>query len=424
MIGSSRAWQLLTGVAGAWLLTSPAVTGCFAERDLTDVVGAGGAPTAACPGELCAAFLHTCTDGQRDGDETGTDCGGSCARCPDGQPCLTGADCQSAVCTAAQCAPPTCDDGARNGAETDVDCGGTCDQGCAAGQRCAENADCAGEQCSAQDSTCLPTCTDGVTNGGETDVDCGGPCAGCEDGEACGSSSDNCAGERYCDPSGVCAPQKVSGSSCKYAVECLSSYCVDDVCCSSSCDGTCQSCDAPSGTCNPIKKNEDPDDECAGPDVCDGDGACKKSLGESCADKEECASGECADNVCCYRSCAKICEACVEAKTGLPDGTCAYIPNGGDPDAECSSPGTCTGNGSCSAGAKNGVPCAFWSDCSSQKCVDGVCCETDCLGTCKACDVPESAGTCSLIPQGFDPDNECPSGPNLAGTCNGMAACQ
>lgn len=42
----------------------------------------------------------TCTDGIQNGDETGVDCGGSCAACP------------------------TCTDGIQNGEETGVDCGG------------------------------------------------------------------------------------------------------------------------------------------------------------------------------------------------------------------------------------------------------------------------------------------------------------
>ncbi|MCI4649560.1 T9SS type A sorting domain-containing protein, partial [Phaeodactylibacter sp.] len=44
----------------------------------------------------------TCDDGIQNGDETGVDCGGSCAPCA------------------------TCDDGIQNGDETGVDCGGSC----------------------------------------------------------------------------------------------------------------------------------------------------------------------------------------------------------------------------------------------------------------------------------------------------------
>jgi len=45
----------------------------------------------------------TCTDGIQNGDETGVDCGGSCAVCP---------------------SEPSCTDGIQNGNETGVDCGG------------------------------------------------------------------------------------------------------------------------------------------------------------------------------------------------------------------------------------------------------------------------------------------------------------
>ncbi|MEZ4300195.1 MAG: hypothetical protein R3B70_34935 [Polyangiaceae bacterium] len=419
MIGSSRAWQLLTGLAGAWLLTSSAVTGCFAERDLTEVVGAGGAPTASCPGELCAAFLRTCTDGQRDGDETGTDCGGSCARCPDGQPCLTGADCQSAVCTAARCAPPACDDGARNGAETDVDCGGTCDQGCAAGQRCGENTDCAGEQCSGPNGTCLPTCTDGVTNGGETDVDCGGPCKGCQVGLQCAGSSLNCEPGTYCEGT-VCEKLKGNGVACESAEQCVSGFRADEVCCNDPCTEPCRACNlgASTGTCKSIPSGDDPANECAGDDVCDGNGACKKAPGATCALGSECASGECWDDVCCETACTDTCWACNEAATGKEDGQCAYILAGLDPHEECDGNDACWGNGACAMGkSENGLSCASAFACASNYCADGVCCATPCQTPCMGCALTGLKGICSPLPAGaFD---GCPGGK----PCDGNGAC-
>lgn len=83
----------------------------------------------------------TCNDGIQNGNETGVDCGGSCA------PCQT---------------EPTCNDGVQNGDETGVDCGGSC-------------APCQTE----------PTCNDGVQNGDETGVDCGGSCAPCNEPTEC-----------------------------------------------------------------------------------------------------------------------------------------------------------------------------------------------------------------------------------------------
>jgi len=69
---------------------------------------------ASCLGGPCAGSQPTCTDGIKNGNETGVDCGG-----PDCDPCPA----------------PTCTDGIKNGNETGVDCGGpdcdpcpTCDE--------------------------------------------------------------------------------------------------------------------------------------------------------------------------------------------------------------------------------------------------------------------------------------------------------
>jgi hypothetical protein len=73
--------------------------------------------------------VATCSDGIKNGTETGVDCGGSCTPCS------------------------TCSDGIKNGNETGIDCGGSC--------------------------TPCATCGDGIKNGTETGVDCGGTCTPC-----------------------------------------------------------------------------------------------------------------------------------------------------------------------------------------------------------------------------------------------------
>ena len=70
-----------------------------------------------------------CSNGIKDGNEDGVDCGGSCRRCA------------------------TCDDGIQNQNETGIDCGGTC-------RPCA-------------------SCSDGIKNQNETGIDCGGVCEPC-----------------------------------------------------------------------------------------------------------------------------------------------------------------------------------------------------------------------------------------------------
>jgi len=59
-------------------------------------------------------------------------------------------------------------------------------------------------------------------------------------------------------------------------------------------------------------------------------------------------------------------------------------------------------------GAINGTKCNVDGVvCASGKCVDGYCCNSDCKGTCEACNVAGKLGTCSDIPAGTDPDGEC-----------------
>jgi hypothetical protein len=74
---------------------------------------------------------NTCTDGLQNGNETDVDCGGgTCGACGDGRGCVVSRDCVSGVCNAGTCGTsqvlPTCSDGVRNGNETGVDCGGSC----------------------------------------------------------------------------------------------------------------------------------------------------------------------------------------------------------------------------------------------------------------------------------------------------------
>ncbi len=72
----------------------------------------------------------------------------------------------------------------------------------------------------------------------------------------------------------------------------------------------------------------------------------------------QCLSGFCPgdDGVCCDSACGSGCEACVSGKTGAPNGTCASITAGIDPEGECSDVGAancgangsgCDGNGAC-----------------------------------------------------------------------------
>jgi hypothetical protein len=75
-----------------------------------------------------------------------------------------------------------------------------------------------------------------------------------------------------------------------------------------------------------------------------------------------------------------------------------------------------------------GRPCGGGPECQSGFCVDGFCCESACAGTCRACDVAGSEGSCVPVPAGEDPAGECQRGPvrgcGLDGTCDGSGACR
>ncbi|HEY8380066.1 MAG TPA: hypothetical protein VIK91_26430 [Nannocystis sp.] len=58
----------------------------------------------------------TCDDGERNGDESDVDCGGSCPACADGKACKGPSDCQSGVCEGGVCVAKECD--------VDDDCAG------------------------------------------------------------------------------------------------------------------------------------------------------------------------------------------------------------------------------------------------------------------------------------------------------------
>ena len=72
-----------------------------------------------------------------------------------------------------------------------------------------------------------------------------------------------------------------------------------------------------------------------------------------------------------------------------------------------------------------GTKCGGDSACGTAGgCVDGYCCDTSCVGLCQACNVAGKEGTCSPVPQGTDPDNECTGTPPCGGDlCNGQGKC-
>jgi hypothetical protein len=248
------------------------------------------------------------------------------------------------------------------------------------------------------------------------------------------SAATTCDGAmQYCTGSGTCgANKKPNGAACTAATDCGSGFCVDSTCCNGACLGTCQACNVPGqlGACvNVPPGNQDTNatTACGGSQYCDASGTCqsgKKPNGAVCAAAADCGSNFCVDGVCCNATCADNCYACnlvgsVGTCTGVPTGTAD----------QCASPNYCDANHTCTAGKKpNGAVCTLDTDCASSLCVDGVCCDSACSGTCRSCKVTGSVGTCTLVPSGMDPRGSCkgtlPGSDACAGTCDGAGACK
>lgn len=121
-----------------------------------------------------------CVNTEWDGQETGDNCGGPvCHPCGVGNFCDVGSDCTMGVCEKGKCKAPEHSDGVKNGDETGIDCGYPEQPStpCNDGEGCLSAEGCKSSVCYL--GICqVPTCTDATKNGTETGVDCGGE--GCE----------------------------------------------------------------------------------------------------------------------------------------------------------------------------------------------------------------------------------------------------
>ncbi len=150
------------------------------------------------------------------------------------------------------------------------------------------------------------------------------------------------------------------------------------------------------------------------------------SRGGDCTQNSDCPTGYCTDGVCCERDECGTCEACNVIGSS---GTCGKIRGAIDADS-CTGGKSCDATGACKP--VNGQACKVGSDCASGSCVDEVCCDTECKGTCQACradlKASGSSGTCGPAKNGIDPKNDCPDDGALScqrdGQCDGAGRCR
>ncbi|NUP06334.1 MAG: PEGA domain-containing protein [Polyangiaceae bacterium] len=130
-----------------------------------------------------------------------------------------------------------------------------------------------------------------------------------------------------------------------------------------------------------------------------------------CTFGADCASGFCADGVCCNEACDGSCDGCTAARKGSgADGVCGDVPPELDPDDACV--------------LSEGAPCEGNDQCATGFCVDGVCCQSACTQQCEACDKEGSVGVCVPVtgaPHGDRPAcaEEAPADPCDMPVCDG-----
>ena len=166
-------------------------------------------------------------------------------------------------------------------------------------------------------------------------------------GCSCGTSGVPCGSGLTC-VSGMCVAG--NGATCTMNNQCQSGNCVDGHCCGVASCGTCKACTGANGTCvnqaSGMAGNGCPDGN--GNTVCDGNGACKKNLGQACTANANCYNGQCVDGYCCNSTCTGQCEACnLTGKLGMCSPVTGAPVNVGMPTrAPCSggTPAGCAGS--------------------------------------------------------------------------------
>jgi hypothetical protein len=262
-----------------------------------------------------------------------------------------------------------------------------------------------------------------------------------------------------------------TGSKCGSGGQCATGYCVDGVCCNEACTGKCQSCTggtctsltAPApgkGTCDPyVCGASDCKTTCTADTDCIATSYCNKTTskcelridkGAACTTASQCKTGYCVGGYCCNEACTGACQVCNQSGsfgtcvTVTGTDACAAPPDTGTDAGSDTEPATDSattsdtsvtppGDGEIADGGTK-LPaqpvivgeftrCNVDSECSTGHCVEGVCCNTECLDKCHSCALISSPGICTPSPLGVDMRNDCGPALKCLGTCNGGGQC-
>ncbi len=337
------------------------------------------------PGAFCDAATNTCLEDVVDGQTCTSDSQCQAGHCQNGFCCQGGDCCASATdCPASYSTDPSC---------TIISaCQGQHDMAVCT------NSECGTVTNAPNDSACTVS-TVADTCGPYRSVVCNGAISQAEPDCATNCTSNlQCDSDAYCNAQGQCEFDEPNGGVCDNDSQCAGGHCQNGFCCATG------DCCADSGDCGHLD---------SGP-VCDSQTSCQGSRVDGvCEASFQCNATQVDDDSAC---------------AGLPSNDCGPYPGVSCNTSQSQSSnqaglcsGSCTADGDCDVSAHcqdtvcvpdagQGGFCTLQSDCGSGLiCVDSVCCGSACSGSCEACDLSGTVGTCSLVPDGQDPDTECGS---------------
>jgi len=259
---------------------------------------------------------------------------------------LSGSGGNSTTNTATGGADDGCSNGKQDGVETDIDCGGPC-KSCELGKACQVDDDCTGKHCANNvccDAACQEACywCLGSKTGGEDGV-CAPATAGTDPGDDCQDKGAlSCGTDGYCDGDGGCRfyPAKTvcGNSSCKTStIQAGPDQCDGMGACASVQDSSCLPYICSPDACKTSCASEI---DCATNNYCDDQSKtclAKKPDGNSCENDDECSN-----DVCKLKKCRPA-----HCDNQMTDGGETDLDCGGTCGATCGSGDTCATNNDC-----------------------------------------------------------------------------
>jgi MYXO-CTERM domain-containing protein len=236
-----------------------------------------------------------------------------------------------------------------------------------------------------------------------------------------------CTSGDHCN-AGVCTTGKDDGAACTAGSQCSSGSCVDGYCCNSSCSGQCQACDVAGhlGACWPVNGAPHGTRTTCTSDGSACGGSCNGVVTNNCTypgNLVSCRAASCTSGTATLAATCNGSGACPLQTQSCSPYVCGATAclGGCNGDEDCVAGQFCAG-GVCTPKKDNSATCGADRECTSDKCVDGRCCNSSCSGQCQACDVAGHLGAC--WPVGGSPHGTrtacATDGTVCGGSCNGF----